>query len=83
MHCNKKSLDASTEIITSGIYSLTTDPANPAQAFYAASSKKTNNKEVIFVKDYLSSKNKRHFFAYDNIARSLREDNQIKRGLSG
>ncbi len=71
----QKSLDASKEIINSGLYSLTTDVTNPGQGFYAAVTKKTNNKEVIFVKDYLSSKNKRHFFTYDNIARSLREDN--------
>lgn len=71
----QKSLDASREIINSGLYQLKTNATNPAQGFYEAVSKKANNKEVIFVKDYLSSKNKRHGFSYDNIARSLREDN--------
>jgi starch-binding outer membrane protein, SusD/RagB family len=71
----QKSLDASREIINSGLYQLKTNASNPAQGFYEAVTKKANNKEVIFVKDYLSSKNKRHAFSYDNIARSLREDN--------
>lgn len=71
----QKSLDASKEIINSGLYQLKTNSTNPSQAFYEAVSKKANNKEVIFVKDFLSAKNKRHNFAYDNIARSLREDN--------
>jgi len=71
----QKSLDASKEIINSGLYLLKTNASNPAQAFYEAVTKKADNKEVIFVKDYLSSKNKRHWFSYDNIARSLREDN--------
>src|SRR4029078_3890714 len=64
----QKSLDASREIINSGVYQLKTNASNPAQAFYEAVTKKANNKEVIFVKDYLSSKNKRHAFSYDNIA---------------
>lgn len=71
----QKSLDASKEIINSGVFQLKTNASNPALAFYEAVTKKANNKEVIFVKDYLSSKNKRHAFSYDNIARSLREDN--------
>jgi starch-binding outer membrane protein, SusD/RagB family len=71
----QKSLDASNLIINSGLYQLKTNPSNPAQAFYEAVTKKANNKEVIFVKDFLSSKAKRHSFSYDNIARSLREDN--------
>ncbi|MGE5519841.1 MAG: RagB/SusD family nutrient uptake outer membrane protein [Candidatus Dadabacteria bacterium] len=71
----QKSLDASNLIINSGLYQLKSNPTNPAQAFYEAVTKKANNKEVIFVKDFLSSKAKRHWFSYDNIARSLREDN--------
>jgi starch-binding outer membrane protein, SusD/RagB family len=71
----QKSLDASMEIINSGVFALTTNPTNPAQAFYEAVTKKSGNKEVILVKDFLTSKDKRHGFAYDNIARGIREDN--------
>lgn len=71
----QKSLDASNEIINSGMYTLTTNASNPAQAFYEAVTKKTGNKEVIFAKDFLTAKDKRHNFAYDNIARGIREDN--------
>lgn len=71
----QKSLEASKEIINSGVYALTTNAANPAQAFYEAVTKKTGNKEVIFVKDFLVAKDKRHVFSYDNIARGIREDN--------
>jgi hypothetical protein len=71
----QKSLDASLEILNSGMYALKTNPANPGQAFYEATTKKASNKEVIFVKDYLTAKDKRHFFTYDNITRSVREDN--------
>lgn len=71
----QKSLAASLEIINSGAFALTTNAANPGQAFYDAVTKKTGNREVIFVKDFLSSKSKRHGFSYDNIARGIREDN--------
>jgi starch-binding outer membrane protein, SusD/RagB family len=72
----QKSLDASKEIITSGAYSLYKgNPGNLGENFYEAVTKKTNNKEVIFAWDFLSAKNKRHFFTYDNIARGIREDN--------
>ncbi|MCU7548869.1 RagB/SusD family nutrient uptake outer membrane protein [Chitinophagaceae bacterium LB-8] len=71
----QKSLDASKEIINSGIYSLYKSNPNLGENFYEAITKKTNNKEVIFVKDFLTSKAKKHGFSYDNIARSIREDN--------
>lgn len=71
----QKSLDASKEIINSGLYSLYTNNADPGQNFYEAVVNKSGNNEAIFVKDYLASKNKRHLFSYDNIARGLREDN--------
>jgi hypothetical protein len=71
----QKSLDASAEIINSGVFALTTNATNPAQAFYEAVTKKSGNKEVILVKDFLLSKDKRHNFSYDNIARGIREDN--------
>ncbi len=71
----QKSLEASKEIINSGAYSLVTNSANPGQAFYEAVTKKSGNTEVILVKDFLTSKDKRHVFSYDNIARGIREDN--------
>lgn len=71
----QKSLNASLEIINSGKYELYKANPDVGENFYEAIRKKTNNNEVIFVKDYLSSKNKRHFFAYDNIPRGIREDN--------
>lgn len=71
----QKSLDASREIINSGVFVLKTNPSSPSTAFYEATTKKTNNKEVIFVKDYLTAKAKRHLFTYDNIVRGAREDN--------
>ena len=70
-----KSLQASEEIINSGVYALKTNSANPGQAFYEAVTKKSGNREVIFVKDYLTAKDKRHGFTYENIARGIREDN--------
>ena len=71
----QKSLEASMEVINSGVFSLTTNPSNPSQAFYEAVTKKSGNKEVILVKDFLTAKDKRHNFSYDNIARGIREDN--------
>jgi hypothetical protein len=71
----QKALDASQEIITTSPYALYKGNPNLGENFYDAVTKKTNNKEVIFAWDYLSSKNKKHFFAYDNIPRSIREDN--------
>lgn len=71
----QKALDASNEIINSNAYTLYANNPNPGENFYEVITKKQNNKEVIFVKDFLSAKNKRHGFSYDNIARSAREDN--------
>ena len=71
----QKALDAAKEVINSGVYSLKTNPSNPGLAFYEATTKKTANKEMIFVKDYLTAKDKRHTFTYDNIVRGVREDN--------
>ena len=71
----QKSLAASLEIINSGAYELKTNDASPAQAFYEAVTKKAGNREAIFVKDFLTAKNKRHGFTYENIARGIREDN--------
>lgn len=60
----QKSLAASTEIIGSGHYELSTD-------FYTLFMDKTQ-KEVIFAKDFLSAAEKQHAFTYENISRSLR-----------
>jgi hypothetical protein len=71
----QKALAAAEEVINSGLYTLKTNSANPGLAFYQATTVKSGNKEVIFVKDYLTSKDKRHGFTYENIARGVREDN--------
>jgi starch-binding outer membrane protein, SusD/RagB family len=70
-----KSLEASLDIINNSPFSLYKNNANPGENFYEAITKKLNNKEVIFARDFLSAKNKRHAFSYDNIVRSIREDN--------
>ncbi len=70
-----KALEAADSIFVSGKYSLYKKNANLGENFYEVTFKKTNNAEVIFVKDYLTAKDKRHWFAYDNIARNIREDN--------
>lgn len=70
----QKSLDASKEVMA-GPYSLYKNNPNLGENFYEAVVKKANNPEVIFVRDFLSSKAKKHFFTYENIARGIREDN--------
>lgn len=69
-----KSLAASKEIISSGVYTLYKVNPNTGENFYEAITKKSGNKEAIFVKDFLSPQ-KRHWFSYDNIVRGTREDN--------
>lgn len=68
------SLAASQEIINSGAYALYQNNANLGENFYEAVTTKAGNTEVIFAQDFLAPK-KRHGFAYDNIPRSIREDN--------
>jgi starch-binding outer membrane protein, SusD/RagB family len=70
-----KSFEASMQVITSGKYDLYKANPNRGENFYEAISKKIGNPETIFVWDYLTAKNKRHLFSYDNIARNIREDN--------
>jgi hypothetical protein len=70
-----QSLAASEEIINSGEYELYNTNPNPGENFYEAITKKTANREVILAQDFLVSKDKRHGFTYDNIARNVREDN--------
>jgi len=70
-----KSLAASEEIINSGSYQLYKTNPNLGENFYDAITKKSANPEIILAQDYLVSKDKRHSFTYDNIARNVREDN--------
>lgn len=69
-----KALEASREIINSGVYTLYKVNPDPGENFYEAITKKSGNREVIFVKDFLTPQ-KRHWFSYDNIVRGIREDN--------
>lgn len=70
-----KSLAASQEIINSGSYDLYKSNPDKGVNFYEAITKKSANREVIWAQDFLVSKDKRHGFTYDNIARNVREDN--------
>lgn len=70
-----KSVEASKEIITNGGYSLYKTNGHLGENFYEAVSKKSNNAEVIWAEDFLVARDRRHGFTYDNIARSIREDN--------
>jgi hypothetical protein len=70
-----KSLAASQEIINSGSYDLYKTNPDKGANFYEAITKKSANREVIWAQDFLVSKDKRHGFTYDNIARNVREDN--------
>lgn len=70
-----KSLEASKEIISSGSYELYKSNPDKGVNFYEAVTKKSANREVIWAQDFLVSKDKRHGFTYDNIARNVREDN--------
>jgi len=66
-------LEAAQEIITTGGYSLYNTNPNKGENFYEALAKKAGNNEVIWAQDF--AQGNLHFFTYDNIARSLREDN--------
>lgn len=70
----EQSLAASEEIINSGAYTLYQNNPNLGENFYEAVTSKASNNEVIFAQDFLAPQ-KRHGFTYDNIARSIREDN--------
>ncbi|MDR6803237.1 hypothetical protein J2Y45_000507 [Dyadobacter sp. BE34] len=70
-----KSLAASAEIINSGSFELYKANPDKGANFYEAITKKSANREVIWAQDFLVSKDKRHGFTYDNIARNVREDN--------
>lgn len=70
-----KALAASEEVINSGNYRLYKTNPNLGENFYDAITKKSANQEIILAQDFLVSKDKRHGFTYDNIARNVREDN--------
>lgn len=75
----RKSLAASKEIM-SGPYRLYNENADKGVNFYDMLNKKSGS-EVIFVKDYATSL-KVHRFAYDNIVKSLTEDNESSSTIS-
>ncbi len=69
------SLEASQEILTSNRYRLYTGNSDLGENFYEVTMNKSNNPEVIWAQDFSADADKRHGFAYDNIARPAREDN--------
>jgi hypothetical protein len=77
----QKSLAAAQEIIRSGKFQLYNRNPDRAANFYEAIVSKQNNPEVIWAEDYTLD-GKFHNFTYENIARSLREDNQAGSALS-
>lgn len=68
----QKSLEASQEIITSGVYSLYNSNPNKGENFYEAIVRKSGNNEAIFVKDYAVSAGLTHLFTLQTIPRSQR-----------
>lgn len=74
-----KSLKASKELM-SGPFALYNDNPDKGANFYDMLNKKTG-KEVIFAKDFAVSL-KVHRFAYDNIVKSLTEDNESSSTIS-
>jgi len=77
----QKALDAAKEVLA-GPYSLYRTNPNLGENFYEAITRKNANSEVIWVKDFLTAKDYRHSFSYDNIARGIREDNLGSSSLS-
>lgn len=74
-----KSLNASKEIIN-GPYRLFNENPDKGANFYDMLNKKTGS-EVIFAKDFTTSL-KVHRFAYDNIIKSMTEDNESSSTIS-
>lgn len=75
-----KSLTASKAIITSGVYKLYEANSDKGANFYDTFNKKIFG-EVIFAKDFKTGL-KTHWFAYDNIVKSLTEDNETSSTLT-
>ena len=74
-----KSLNASKELMN-GPYSLYNENPDKGANFYDMLNNKTGN-EVIFAKDFAVSQ-KVHRFAYDNIIKSMTEDNESSSTIS-
>ncbi len=74
-----KSLAASKAIINSGNYVLYDENPDKGANFYEMLM--TKNREVLFAKDFELSL-KTHRFAYDNIVRSLTEDNESSSNMT-
>jgi len=74
-------LNAAKEIITSNKYSLYNALPDPGQNFYEAMVKKVNNPEMIMVTDFNILRGKKHNFSYQNICRTMREDNLSSSGI--
>lgn len=70
-----QALTAAQEIINNGGYALYNLNPDKGANFYDMIKTKSGNPEVILAQDFLASGNKRTGFTYDNIARSVREDN--------
>lgn len=70
----QKSLEASKEIISNGLYALYKANPNLGENFYEALVNKSANPEVILATDYVKALNRKHLFTFNNIARSLFED---------
>lgn len=70
------SLAASQEIIQGGQYRLYEAKPDRSENFYEAIVSKVNNTEVIWARDFSVPGGKLHNFVYNNIPRSLREDNE-------
>src|SRR5690606_40447436 len=77
-----KSMETSLEIINSYVYSLYQNNPEHCANFQELFLSKTDNPELIFAKNFLSEKNKRHSFTYENIVRSVREDNLASSGIT-
>ncbi|GGZ23799.1 membrane protein [Echinicola pacifica] len=77
-----KCLEASRIILQEGGYSLYQNNPNLGENFYEAIVSKSGNKEVLWAQDFLASADKRHWFTYDNVARSVREDNLASSALT-
>jgi len=75
-----KSLAASQAIISSKHFQLYNENSDKGRNFYDMLNKK-GTKEIIFAKDYKLSL-KVHRFAYDNIVKSITEDNESSSSLS-
>lgn len=71
----EKALVAAADVIQNSPYELYDNNSDPADNFYEAVNIESQNSEMILSEQFLSSADRRHWFAYDNIARPIREDN--------